>query len=213
MSEEILTQEPPTAEPEYENKYDALDGAILANWKLKPRDRQKWRVIGEMNGYPASVVYGRISYLRKKGLGPQVSYKGPELSKNISRNIARASTSNINAQELLAKIEKGEVPDEQERRKILGIIIATSTDQYKVSAIKALQDIDAAKDRGIGPPPPFSNSEKVERAAKILKFIGRKLARQAMEAAFGEKTALEVEIALPASEISGNDGEDRGQVA
>lgn len=188
-----------------------VNRSILANLALPKHLRRGWLDIAKEHNVPIRTVYVQITKLRKQGLvggsEAQASVTGPTETPGFK---TMSETHQFDPEDMLERIKRGEVPDEKERKQMLSLIMALGTDQHKIAAIKELGAIDAAKNRGIGPPPPSNDSERVQRLAAIMYAVGQDITKQATEAAFGQ---LAKEVTVQTSGISGNDGESGGNVA
>jgi len=138
-------------------------------------------LVGEVPEYCAT----RISRLRKRGLLP-----------DRAENIRLRTSVGAPPESLLPVLAGLTAP---ERRRILEEIAKTGAEATKISAIRALEELDRQAGGSIGPKPPLSVAEKVNRLARLMLAVGPSIVEQARVAAFPPTEApLEVET-LPSA--------------
>ena len=92
-------------------------------------------------------------------------------------------------EESLRKASNGDfsainVLNSDERRRGLSYLAQTAPPAVQVQAHKALEDMECAQGSVVGPPPPQSDEELVDRIAVILDGAGAEMAFAAMKKAF-----------------------------
>ena len=93
-------------------------------------------------------------------------------------------------EEDVAELATMDVVDKTMRLRILSNIAKSGNDNIRISAIKALEDLDRISGANIGPPPPSNDEERITRLSRLMVAVGRPLADAAMAKAFGGNNEL-----------------------
>jgi len=84
---------------------------------------------------------------------------------------------------LLADIEQEKVLDTEQRRQVLSRLARRAPEPVRVSAVRALEELDRATGKQVGPPPPSSPEEAATRLATLLAAVGRQVGDAAVRMA------------------------------
>jgi len=165
----------------------AINTAILANSAATPEKRMTAEQIAIELNVPIQKIYDQTNRLRGKGLlKPANRVDATHLTQEDAvrmgyspRTDELRTTAALDPQSLLQRVMAGEFVEAMERKKVLSIIIAVGADPYKLQAIKIMEDIEAAQDRGVGPPAPATDEETVTRLLRILQSAPEPLVKKA----------------------------------
>ncbi len=88
-------------------------------------------------------------------------------------------------EDALAAIDKLPVLNSDQRKKLLSAIaMRPSAGVGQAAALKTLEDIDKGAGTQIGPPPPLTEVQTIERLSRLMRAVGQVLTQKSMEAAF-----------------------------
>lgn len=94
----------------------------------------------------------------------------------------------------VAEIVASDSMDKATRVKTLSQIAALATDSVRISAIKALEDIERGEGSTVGPSPPLTSEEAVSRLARLMFAIGPELTEIARQRALEMFKAEQPEV-------------------
>jgi len=176
----------------------SIRGALIEN-AAKPRENQRpfFELARELGVSLDSVCQvasrlrakGKIAPSDRQGPGkkawprPQppnppdegVGYPEPPSPSALEESLRKASNGDFSAINVLSS---------DERRRGLSYLAQTAPPAVQVQAHKALEDMERAQGTVVGPPPPQSDEELVDRIAVILDGAGAEMAFAAMKKAF-----------------------------
>ena len=85
----------------------------------------------------------------------------------------------------LSAIDKLPTLNADQRKKLLSAIgMRPSQGVSQASALKILDDMDRGAGTQVGPPPPLTEQQQVERPGRLMRAVGRRVTQSAMEASF-----------------------------
>lgn len=183
-----------TAEQTPKGRYrTGITKAILLNSRLPhplvPTD------LADALGVPPSTIYRIATRLRKEGrLAPSDRQEfakskaptpilPPEPSSFFDRPPTEWDSSD------LAAIDRLPILTADQRKKLLSAIgMRPGGGLTQTSAIGKLDDLDKGAASQIGPPPPLTEQQQIERLSRLMRAVGHSTATKSMEAAFEQAT-------------------------
>jgi hypothetical protein len=164
-------------------------------------------------GCKVRTLYSIATRLRRQGrmpprleesrlLTPMPEYRPPE---PVTRSLLDTPPSEWD-ENSLAQIDKLPVLNAAQRKKLLSAIgMRPSAGVGQAAALKTLEDIDRGSGTQIGPPPPLTEAQQIERLSRLMRAVGQIVAQKAMEAAF--ESSEKGESPLSVESIPSSDGE------
>lgn len=162
-----------------------INRAILVALREHKLLRPTWQQVADELGVPIQHVHDQVTRLRKRGLIPP---EGQDLAKPAPFKMPARRAEAAASPPLDETALTDESMSPEKRRKALAAIAAFGTEANQIRAIEALNKMDAATDRGIGPVAPMTHEDRVKRLAELMKAVGPEVAFEALEAAFGSES-------------------------
>lgn len=155
--------------------------------------------LSEKTGASSASLYRVQNRLRKEGILAEPMGFAGKRSKRGPKPYRSTLVATVGDVEKLAA---SPTLSKEERVRALSEIAQLATDSVRISAIKALEDIERGTGTHIGPPIPLDEQGQVERLSRLMQAVGPQVTEKARQRAFS--ASKEASGELPQEAGKGN---------